>query len=280
MNKKTIVDLLKDSDAQHAEAFAAYIVEQHQAKDKTTGKWKNYFLHSRTEQEMADLFKRVEAEGLVFDGKHITIQSTGISYDYIAYKNKMLLVYPESKIDLELVYKGDTFKFNKTNGTVDYSHIVADPFKKDEDDIVGGYCVIKNKRGEFITRLNSEEIAKHRAVAKTDYIWNKWFVEMCLKTIIKKACKYHFDDIFSEITEMDNENSSLENPVDLPIDHKAALDEINNLNDLKEYWEKHRGSGKEFDQYISIRKDQIIEEKAERERVDQKAKTLPTNISK
>lgn len=32
---------------------------------------------------------------------------------------------------------------------------------------------------------------------------------MCLKTIVKKACKLHFGDIFTGVEEMDNENYDL-----------------------------------------------------------------------
>jgi hypothetical protein len=33
---------------------------------------------------------------------------------------------------------------------------------------------------------------------------------MCLKTIVKKACKMHFGDIFTGIEEMDNEQYDLD----------------------------------------------------------------------
>ena len=41
-------------------------------------------MKGRKEEEMVALFNRVAEDGLVFDGKHITLQSTGISYDYVA----------------------------------------------------------------------------------------------------------------------------------------------------------------------------------------------------
>jgi hypothetical protein len=37
-----------------------------------------------------------------------------------------------------------------------------------------------------------------------------WFTEMCLKTVIKKACKLHFGDIYTWIEEIDNENYDLD----------------------------------------------------------------------
>lgn len=258
MDKQKIITLLKDYNPQDVQKFASYIIDLFTERDKTSGKPKNYWLHNRKEEEMAELFKRVNKEGLIFDGKHITLQSTGISYDYVAYKNKMLLAYPESMIDIALVYQGDEFAFKKESGQVKYSHNIKNPFQQKDSEIIGGYCVIKNKRGEFLTVMSPEDIQKHRKVAKTDYIWKQWFKEMCLKTVIKKSVKNHFDDIYQNIEEMDNENYDLDNPVDLPIDHKSKIDSIENMEELKKYWEDNKGIGKEFDQYVMTRKQQLI----------------------
>ena len=160
----------------------------------------NPWAKTKPQEFWDECWSKIERSGLQFDGNHITINQNGVSYDYVAYKNKMLLAYPESKIDEGIVYKGDSFAFEKTNGAVDYKHILANPFNHKDDDIVGGYCVIKNKRGEFITTLSKEEINKARSVAKTDTIWKQWFAEMCRKTVIKKAVKFHFDDIYSEMS--------------------------------------------------------------------------------
>jgi recombinational DNA repair protein RecT len=178
-------------------------------KQKPTEK-KNKFYYYLTAPKLADIFLKVKSQGLTFDGKHITIQSTGISYDFVAYKNKMLVVYPESKVDLQLVYKGDIFSFAKESGVIKYSHTFKDPFNQKDSDIIGGYCVIKNRRGEFITLMDNEDLAKHRKIAKLDAMWVKWFKEMCYKTIIKKAIKYHFDDVFQDMEVEDNKAYDLE----------------------------------------------------------------------
>jgi hypothetical protein len=257
MKKEKIIELLKDSKKEQAENFASYCIRLKFEKDKKTGKLKNYWIQNRTSEQMATLFKRVEADGLVFDGVHITLQSTGISYDYVAYKNKMFLAYPESTIDVALVNDGDDFMFRKVNGKVEYSHNISNPFNKGE--LIGAYCVIKNKRGEFITLLNKDDIDKHRKVAKTDYIWRQWFDEMALKTVIKKACKQHFSDIFQEIEKKDNENYELDNPLNLDLKFKQEIDSIKTIEELKEYYLKNKGQGKDFDKYVSIRKKQINE---------------------
>ena len=256
MEKIKIIELL--DKAEHPEQFASYVIKLETETD-IEGRLKNPWMKGRKEEEMVALFNRVAEDGLVFDGKHITLQSTGISYDYVAYKNKMLLAYPESKVDVSLVYKDDTFSVAKESGNVIYTHTVANPFSQVDNDIVGGYCVIKNKRGEFLTLLSKEDIEKHRKTAKTDYIWRAWPVEMALKTIIKKAVKLHFADVYEKIEDTDNDNYSLENPLELDLAYKQAIDDITTIEDLKSYYEANKGQGKDFDKYVSMRKAQLSE---------------------
>jgi hypothetical protein len=128
--------------------------------------------------------------------------------DYHTFKNKLLESYPESLIDIQLVYKDDSFNFSKENGKVIYNHIINKPFENNKKPI-GGYCVIKNRLGEFIELMNEEEILKCKAVAKMKNIWNTWESEMYLKTIIKRACKRFFYDIVKEIDDKDNEDYDL-----------------------------------------------------------------------
>lgn len=214
MDKVKIIEILKDhEDKQAVEKFGAYMVRLYLEKKKGTNEPKNPWMLKKKEEDLCILFKRVIAEGLVFDGVHITLQSTGVSYDYVAYKNKMLLAYPESKIDVSLVYFEDKFTFQKASGLVTYSHEFSNPFEQEDSKVIGAYCVIKNKRGEFLTLLSKGELEKHRKVAKTDYIWNAWYKEMCMKTVMKKSCKVHFEDIFTEIEVMDNEQYDLEKDV-------------------------------------------------------------------
>ena len=252
MQKQEILDLLKDQNQEQAETFASYCIRL--AMDV-----KNPWMKTKTADNMAILFKRVAKDGLVFDGVHITLQSTGISYDYVAYKNKMLLVYPESKVDIGLVYEGDSFNVAKESGNIIYSHTILDPFNHDENKLKGGYCIIQNKRGEFLTTLSKEEIDKHRKVARTDYIWKQWFTEMALKTLIKKACKQHFADVYENIEQIDNDNYDLENPVGLELKYKQEIETIKSLDELKDYYAKNKGKGKDFDKAISLKKENLCQ---------------------
>ncbi len=241
--KEKIVELLTEENKQDVDVFASYCGRLLIEKNKQ-GQLKNPFMATKTPEALAQLFKRVKAEGLKFDGKHVTLISRGISYDYIAYKNKMLLAYPESKIDMEVVKDGDTFTASKESGQVIYSHKIANPMADaNPKSVTGAYCVIKNKRGEFLTTLSIEDIAKHRKVAQTDNIWATWFKEMVLKTVIKKACKYHFEDVFESMNETDNESSiDLTHMVTTDEDDEevkkvvARIEEFTDLAELQTYY--------------------------------------------
>lgn len=254
ITKDGIIQLLPNYPAEDVEKFAAYCYRLQNEKDKDW-KLKNDWFQKRTNDDVVPLFKRVSAEWLVFDWIHITFQKTWVTYDYVAYKNKMFTIYPESVVDVSLVYKDDKFSVSKESWKVTYTHDIADPFKRNELDIVWAYAVIKNKRGEFITTLSSDELAKHRKVAKTDFIWKAWFSEMCMKTIIKKACKIHFADIYQVIEEMDNENYDLSKQVD---DYMDEINEIKTVDELKKYWESNRWKWKDFDRAISEHKKLLL----------------------
>lgn len=251
MDKNKIIDLLKGHNIEDVQKFAAYCVRLKNEKNRDQ-QFKNPWMTQKNEEQLAQLFKRVAKDGLVFDGVHVTLQSTGVSYDYVAYKNKMFLAYPETELDINLVYKDDTFSFKKESGKVQYQHLFGDPFNRDDDKISGGYVVIKNKRGEFLTLLSKNDFDKHRRIAKTDFIWKNWYPEMCLKTIMKKSSKYHFDDIFQGIEELDNENYDIEKDVS-----KSKVEELK--YQIAEALEIYQGDDKETIRDLCQKKVQAIE---------------------
>lgn len=236
MVKSEIIELLKDYNQEEVERFASYCIRMLQEKDKKTGWLKNSFMQTKSSNDMAVLYKRVANEWLVFDWIHIIIQNTWISYDYVALKNKMLLAYPESIIDVQLVSNKDTIEFSKESWKVSYSHKIWSPFDIEDKDIIWAYCVIKNIRWEFLTTINSKEIEKHKQVAKTTYIWNAWFKEMVLKTIIKKACKSHFNDIYAKILEEDDKQNDIELWTE-KINEEKQKEKEKDLNSKYNLWE-------------------------------------------
>jgi hypothetical protein len=59
---------------------------------------------------------------------------------------------------------------------------------------------------------------------------------MCRKTVIKKACKEHFEDDFRGVNEMDNMNYDLTNPLNIETKWKTEIDSITSMNILASYW--------------------------------------------
>lgn len=211
-NINDLIDSLKKSmgskfNQEQAEAFARYCIGLKIKKKR--GEFANPWMESVTVERLDFLFRKVAEEGLVFDGDRITLNKRGLSYDYRAYKAKMLIAYPKSLIDLQLVYEGDDYSFRKDNGQITYSHKISNPFDQKYSDIIGGYFIVINQRGQFLTTLSKADIEKHRKIAMNDDVWGLWYKEMCLKTVIRKGCKFHFDDIFSKMNDMDNVNYDL-----------------------------------------------------------------------
>lgn len=181
-------------------------------------KWLNFF----TSQDYVDIWNKALAAGLPIDGDSVTItkrsskQDDGnylniivLTYDYIAYKNLVLLKYPETIFDHNVVYDGDIFSFRNDSGKITYSHQFSNPFNKREDAIIGAYAVIKNKRGEFIEFIDKPEVEKMRRVSKMDNVWKSWYERMVLKSVIKRICKVSFKDVVDKIDNIDNENDDL-----------------------------------------------------------------------
>lgn len=212
MNYEIIKKGLSEFNSTHVEVYVKYLkqLETEKAKD---GKLKNYwFAQNVTDQSAIELFKKVALDNLYIDGETITIGYKGkviVTYNYQAYKNLVLNIYPESTFDMQNVYKGDEFSFRKESGKVMYSHKITDPFATNRE-IIGTYCIIKNSRGEFLETLNLEDIKKMRATATTQAVWDAWETEMILKSVIKRSCKRHFKDIVRNVETLDNENYDLE----------------------------------------------------------------------
>ena len=260
--KEEIIAKLQDYKTEKVEQFAAYCCKLALEKDKNSGELKNEWINKLDAGKLATLFKRVaQDEGLFLDGVNITLTQRGVQYDYKAYKNKIMLVYPESIIDVQLVYKDDEFSFKKQDGKIHYIHNIANPFEQKNEDIIGGYCVIKNRRGEFLTTLTKEEIDKHRKLAKTDRIWKDWIKEMSLKTVLKKGCSVHFSDIITNIEQMDNDtNINIDNPLEIDVENKAKIDDIKTLEELKTFYDENKskfGKNSAILKYITKKQEEL-----------------------
>ena len=194
-----------------------------------------YWIKSVTEDDFVRMFKEVDSTGLTIDGKEITLtylgKKLGVSLNYQAYKNLVLLKYPESTFDISLVKKDDTFSFKKENGKVYSTHVIQ---AFTDSEVIGGYCIIKNNNGEFLELMSIKELKEVRATAKTQAIWSKWTNEMYIKTIIKRACKRHFKDITVKLDTLDNLNYDVSNnQISIKEEDNLDLDIVEKIHDCK-----------------------------------------------
>lgn len=176
-----------------------------------------------TDIQALTLLKKAKQVGIDLDGVNAIIAGGNMfMITYHGFKNKVLETYPESQIDIGLVREGDDFKLSKESGSVMYSHSVGDPFSNNK--IIGAYAVFKNKRGEFIETLNSEDFGKMKSSSRNTSTWDKWESEFWLKSVIKRACKRHFYDIVNEIDNIDNDQYGLKDESATDQEKKAILE--------------------------------------------------------
>ena len=241
-------NLLVGFPKEEVEFFIDYVAKLKNAKvlNRKTNQWenRNEWALKKNDAWFADLFKVNSHTKLRFDGDHITINQNGLSYDYIAYKNRLLVAYPETKLSFSEVYKDDVFNFSNNSDGVVFKHEIGSPFSRNTNDIIGAYCVIKNSRGQFLTLLDKNEIEKHRAAAKTDSIWKLWYVEMVYKTVIKKATRIHYEDIYTVMNDEDNKEIELSSLPEKKVD-KFLL--------IKELIKKYRVDELEFLKYFKVK---------------------------
>lgn len=256
-----IKQALKDYKKEDVDIYTSYLKSLGAAKKK--GELANPWFNKVGINQYVDAFKKVAKTGVYIDGEDVTLnyrKGLVISYGYQAYKNRLLLRYPESIIDLQLVRKDDSFSFFKENGKVMYKHVLNSPFT--DLPIIGVYCIIKNRRGEFIENLSMKEVDKMKNVSKMDFIWRSWEGEMVLKSAIKRACKRHFKDAVKDIEEIDNEGYELENVnVDRSIQQEIQkCTTIDELEDLYKNKNEQQTDKKTFLNLLTQRKEEIIKE--------------------
>lgn len=248
--------LLTEYDNKKVDAFISYV---NILKSDLDGK--TSWAKSVSDNQYSDIFKLEASKGLYIEGDSITLQwrkKLCVSYDYHAYKNRVLAAYPDSIFDFEIVYEGDEFSFEKEEGKVIYSHKIKNPFDNKKV-ILGAYGIIKNKRGEFIEVLTVNDIAKMKAASKMAYIWNTWYDRMVKKSIIKRICSVAFHDITDDLDRIDNENynpvySELEEEISTEIKAAETNEKLTEI--YKQYISKNINR-KAFIEAIKNRREEI-----------------------
>lgn len=201
-------------------ASILYVQKKIGEKDKYSENPKYNFAADFLLQSIAECIDN----GFGLDGVNYVITGNRMYMpSYKAFKNKLYMVYPDTVIDLQVIRDGDTYNFAKEGGSVIYSHGIGDPFETKEREIIGAYCVIKNSRGEFLETLNKTDFEKMRMGSKSPDLWLKWLSEFWLKSVIKRACKRHFNDITNALEEKDNEVVGLADVVKAPSAKKQAI---------------------------------------------------------
>lgn len=93
----------------------------------------------------------------------------------------------------EIVYESDTFEYH---GPAREPIHKCNPFKrKDDDQIIGVYCIAKTSDGDILTEvMGADELEKIRGKSmsyakKKSGPWVEWFEQMAKKAVIKRASK-------------------------------------------------------------------------------------------
>lgn len=207
-----------------------------------------------SEVDFEAIFKKVASTGMHIDGESITLASLKgkltVNYDYHAYKNKVLLTYPDTVFDFGIVYEGDDYSFAKESGRVTYTHKMNNPFKTDKK-IVGAYGVIKNSRGEFVETINMSDIEKMKRSSKMSFIWDAWFDRMVLKSVIKRICSVNFKDVVQDIDSIDNEAND-PNRVSVSQEIIDKIEAASSQTDLTDIHKKYIDSVEDKNVFLSM----------------------------
>jgi len=252
---ENIKKLLKNYDSEKVDIYISYLKNLKTETNKDN-KLVNWWISKVSEQEFADAFKKVASTGLYIDGDSVTLtyrKKLVITYDYHAYKNKVMLSYPDTIFDFQLVYKGDDFSFRKESGKVIYSHKISNPFDNNKE-IQGAYGVIKNKKGEFVEFLTLDDIKKMKNTSTMKFIWDTWFDRMVLKSIIKRICNIHFKDIIKDIDKIDNETNDL-NATNIKEDLQEKIRNAKSEQELTEIYNQNIGSVEDIEGFIAMLSD-------------------------
>jgi len=179
---------------------------------------------NNTDIQLYTMFFKFWGLGLTIDSINVVITGRGMALPtFHGYKNKVKQIYPDATFDVQLVREGDKFSVAKESGSVVYSHDISDPFADETPKIKGAYCVIKFGGNEYLETLNKRDYTEMRGASKNQSTWDKWESEFWLKSVIKRACKRHFNDITVELDKVDNEMFGLADRVKASDNKRADI---------------------------------------------------------
>lgn len=186
-------------------------------------------------QSIKEAFKNSIDTGIAVDTRklaYLVPYGNQIQYQ-VGYKgliHRIQEINPTAQAKAEIVYKGDIFTVEKSDGQAKYVHKVANPFAPAKD-MQGVYAyiefLIEGKRYSFIETMNNAELAKIKGKAKTKYVWEEWGSEMAKKAVLRRLCKTLFvgDRRWEALEEVENKNYTLEErPKPINIDYSATVE--------------------------------------------------------
>lgn len=95
-------------------------------------------------------------------------------------------------INAACVYKGDTLRDRRSliDGH-DFLHEPGPDCSYEDKDIIGAYCMWREGPHHKVYYMPRIQIEKRRAASKNSGgTWEKWYPEMCCKTVVKHAARY------------------------------------------------------------------------------------------
>lgn len=202
------------------------------------GKTKNP-LRKMSQSQLVTTWRLFRAAGVNIDGEQVIIDWRGApSLTVFGCKNMVFSVYPNARIEVQTVYKGDTFTYTRTEDGVKYLYTCNDPFAdRSEDGMAGVFCHIIANDGtgtEVFEIMGKNELNEIRKSSKTGATWRSYFGEMAKKSCIKRATKsLRYDSRVQSALDFDNEFNG--NDFDNPNDPKQVTEEdvIQLLNDVE-----------------------------------------------
>lgn len=158
--------------------------------------------------------------------------------------------------NVKSVYLGEDFKVT-TDENGDHIYYEQDfSVERIDDNIALFFAVAKLKSGQVIVEvMTKRQVDKHKLLAKTPYIWQKWYSEMGIKTVIHRILK-RLPCYSQELQQ------GLNNSLDLKVESesKTHQEEVftdvmypsEKFEDLFPMWEKFIKSGKKTAEEIII----------------------------
>ena len=261
---KKLGQLLKHHDCGYVNRYQGYI-DKLCTNRKKDGTLVNPWAQKISNETWVEYYEKVALTGLRIDGDVVIVTSRGITLTHQAYKNLVLQKYPDAKFDIQLVRDDDApVEFTKIDGKIHYDHKILKPFSNSP--IIGGYCIIKLPTGDFLETMSKADFEQIKRCATDKTIWNMWEQEMCMKSLIKRACKRHFRDLTVEVDKIDNENYDFDTS-----SSNVLLEEINtklqgtsDIPSLNTLWKECAASLQDKEQRLaaveafSLRKQELV----------------------